>query len=394
MNMHGLAGMSPALNEYASLDAVAEGIVITSTDMDRPGPLIVYVNPAFEAMTGWRADEVIGRSPRFLQGPETDRAALSAMRGPLSRGETWRGCATNYRKDGTPFVMEWSIAPVRGNGGAVTHYIAVQKDVTRRLEDEERLIGALKAAQEADRSKIDFLAMMSHQLRTPLNAIMGYSEMMQSEVLGAFRDSPYASYVDAIHESGGELLRQVEHILAYAQDGEGQEIEEDWVDFSACVAESLSALGKLAGSRAVEIAIEGPGRVMIHGDGQRLRRMIGNLASNAVRYSRPGGAVTVRLEEDDGLTLQVVDQGVGMSREQCDAALQPFQSIVDASVAAEAGGGTGLGLAIAKRAADLHDAGFAIDSRPGCGTTVTVRFPRRRCCPPGPLPTELSTGQF
>ncbi|MFN8016602.1 MAG: SpoIIE family protein phosphatase [Acidimicrobiales bacterium] len=116
-------------------------ICITDAQLDAPGPRIVYVNPAFERMTGYRADEVLGRDPRFLQGPGTDRRVLDRLRGDLEAGRPFQGETTNYRKDGTPFTMAWRIAAIRDDQGRTTHYVAAQDDLS-----------ALRAAEGALRS--------------------------------------------------------------------------------------------------------------------------------------------------------------------------------------------------------------------------------------------------
>ncbi|MBL8908637.1 MAG: PAS domain S-box protein [Rhizobiales bacterium] len=144
---------STGIDPFAVLEAASESILITTADLDRPGPEIVYVNPAFEIMTGWTAAEVIGNSPRFLQGEKTDHAKFAGMRETLEAGQRWEGQAVNYRKDGTQFIMEWSITPLRTKAGRITHFVAVQRDVTARVEAERRVAQAQAAAREADRKK-------------------------------------------------------------------------------------------------------------------------------------------------------------------------------------------------------------------------------------------------
>jgi PAS domain S-box-containing protein len=129
-------------NEMALLrtviGALGEAVIITGAELDPLGPRIQYVNPAFTRMTGYTAQEVLGRAPRFLQGPNTDRALLDDLRAALEAGRSFRGEAINYRKDGTEYVVEWLITPVLQNG-LVTHWAAVQHDVTElRLSQKQR----------------------------------------------------------------------------------------------------------------------------------------------------------------------------------------------------------------------------------------------------------------
>ena len=116
-----------------------DSIIITDTEINEPGPSIVYVNPAFEKMTGYQADEVMGRNPRFLQGPNTPRSVLDHIRLKLSKGEVFRGQAINYRKDGTEFWNEWHIEPIRDKEGEITHFLAIQRDITERKKAEQEL---------------------------------------------------------------------------------------------------------------------------------------------------------------------------------------------------------------------------------------------------------------
>src|SRR3712207_1960962 len=125
-----LSAVAPLGLDTTFLDAMDEAVLATETDLALPGPRILYCNPAFERMTGWRSDEVLGRSPRILQGPKTDRTVVRSVTEILGRGGTFRGRAVNYRRDGSEFVMGWSITPVPGPDGRPRCYIAVQRDVT------------------------------------------------------------------------------------------------------------------------------------------------------------------------------------------------------------------------------------------------------------------------
>ncbi len=122
----------------AAIEAIDDTVIVTSADLDAPGPLIEYVNPAFSRMTGYAPEEVIGRSPRLLQGPATDRSVLDRMRADLEAGRTFYGEAINYRKDGEPYVIDWLVMPIRDEAGRVTRWLSSQRDVTERRRLETR----------------------------------------------------------------------------------------------------------------------------------------------------------------------------------------------------------------------------------------------------------------
>jgi diguanylate cyclase (GGDEF)-like protein/PAS domain S-box-containing protein len=123
----------------AAVEHAEDSIVITSTEMTSPGPEIIFVNKAFTKMTGYTAQEVLGQSPRILQGPKTDRAVLDRLLQNLRQGQIFYGEAINYRKDGTEFYNEWHIEPIRNSVGDITHYLAIQRDITQRKRVEAKL---------------------------------------------------------------------------------------------------------------------------------------------------------------------------------------------------------------------------------------------------------------
>jgi len=118
--------------------------MITDAQLDLPGPKIIFVNPAFTQMTGYTASEAIGKAPRILQGPRTDKTVLRRLRQNLEHGESFAGEAINYRKDGTEFDLEWQVAPIRDTGGKITHFVATQHDISERKQVEN----ALRASEE------------------------------------------------------------------------------------------------------------------------------------------------------------------------------------------------------------------------------------------------------
>ncbi len=129
-----------ALRLFSSaVEQSKESILITDAQIESPGPAILFVNPAFTQMTGYTSEEVIGKNPRFLQGPRTDRTVLDRLRKNLTEGDPFAGEAVNYRKDGTEYNQEWQIAPLRNTGGKITHFVALQRDVTGRKQAEAAL---------------------------------------------------------------------------------------------------------------------------------------------------------------------------------------------------------------------------------------------------------------
>ena len=123
----------------ASAELARESIFITDAELELPGPRIVYVNPAFSALWGYSPEEVLGKTPRILQGPKSDAIVEARMKKTLAAGEIFKGEGINYRKDGSEVIVNWEIVPLTGIAGKVTHYIGFQRDVTDRRREEQTL---------------------------------------------------------------------------------------------------------------------------------------------------------------------------------------------------------------------------------------------------------------
>jgi len=131
--------LEPAVLQ-AVLDQLYNAVIVTEATLDAPGPRIVYANPAFARQTGYPIDELIGQTPRILQGPDTDPMLLRELRRRLDQGLTFEGRTVNYRKDGQPYHVEWNISPVRNQDGEIRFFISVQHDVTELLRAQYQLI--------------------------------------------------------------------------------------------------------------------------------------------------------------------------------------------------------------------------------------------------------------
>ena len=161
----------------SAVEQSKESIVITDASLDLPGPRIIFVNPAFTKMTGYTAAEAQGQTPRLLQGPRTDRAVLDRLRTNLSRGELFAGEAINYRKDGKEFHLEWQIAPLRNAIGTVTHFVAIQRDITERKRLEAQLFQSQKMETVGK-----LAGGIAHEFNSILTAIIGQSELLLGDL--------------------------------------------------------------------------------------------------------------------------------------------------------------------------------------------------------------------
>jgi len=165
----------------AAIEQAFNAVVITDADM-AGGPYITYANPAFCRMTGYPLEELLGRSPRILQGPATSSAVIAELRACLREGRFFEGETVNYRKDGQPYHVRWNISPVRAGDGAITHFVSVQLDTTdrvRTLQERDLMARALDSASEViaifdrDGRFVHLNAAAERSLGRPADALVG-----------------------------------------------------------------------------------------------------------------------------------------------------------------------------------------------------------------------------
>lgn len=236
-----------------------------------------------------------------------------------------------------------------------------------------------QVAIAANRAKSDFLARMSHELRSPLNAILGFSEIIADDLFGAAGTQRYQNYAQNIHDAGAHLLALINDILDLSKVEAGRmQLNAEPVDVKELVRSCLPLVAPLAERRGVQVIVDlGHQDLTIDADRVRLRQIVLNILTNAVKFTLSGGSVVATAEmQGDQLVLDVADSGIGMSQEQLEVALQPFGQVVTESPYAQVG--TGLGLPIVVSLVELHGGEFAIDSTPNVGTRVTVRLPRQQ----------------
>jgi two-component system, cell cycle sensor histidine kinase PleC len=227
-------------------------------------------------------------------------------------------------------------------------------------------------------------AHLSHELRTPLTAILGFSEAIRDQLFGPLGNPRYSEYAGHVHNSGQHLLNLASEILAFSQ-GESSTLllSESDIDIAALIEGCVNLIASRAERQRLRII-----RSVQHGlpalcaDETKLRQILLNLLTNAVKFTPPGGEITIMacLSSDGGITISVADTGVGMASADIPRAMAPFVRLENALV--QETEGVGLGLPLCKRLAELHGAELAVASELGMGTTCTIRFPLSRTRPP------------
>ena len=374
-----------ALREsHELLMRVIDAVPVMVAATDREGRY-VFVNDWFAKRIGKPAGEIIGRTPIQVRD---DLAARSAM-------ERDRRIMAGVDQAGS---FEETLPPGAGDKGASERRVLLTTkallrdaaarpalvvtaalDITDRKSAELALLHAKDEAELASRSKTEFLANMSHELRTPLNAIIGFSQVMADEIMGPLGSQRYVGYARDICSSAQHLLGIISDILDVSKLEAGKvELDEEVTEVALVVRDVLQLVGERA--RALEIGLDidlAPDLPRLKADPLKLKQVLLNLVTNAVKFSQAGDRVLLSARfDDEGYHVAVTDHGIGMDAAEIETAVTRFGQV--ASAWSRRHPGTGLGLPLAIGLVELHGGRLAIESQKGIGTTVTFTLPRAR----------------
>ncbi|WP_395699732.1 PAS domain S-box protein [Aquabacterium sp.] len=405
--------------------------------MDTSGR-IEYVNAAYERLSGYRREDVLGRNPRLDAAREREPGFHAAMLGLAGRGEGWTGERIERRKDGSPYHEQLTVLPLREPDGSITHFVAIEEDISERkrieaelvrhrdhLEDavvertqelqqalrahteselrlqalNDQLVAARDRAEAANRAKTAFLANMSHEIRTPMNAILGLTHLMQREP----RSSADAERLGRISEAGHHLLEVINDVLDLSKIESGKlQLEAMRFQLDSVVARCCALMADRARAKGLALTADGADdvpRVLI-GDPTRLSQALLNLLSNAVKFTEHG-AVQLHYEcvpapagpaDSVMLRFSVRDSGIGVPADKLALLFDSFEQ-ADSSTTRRFGG-TGLGLAITRRLAWMMGGEVGVESEEGVGSCFwfSARFVRDDAAAPDEAAPAVPAG--
>jgi PAS domain S-box-containing protein len=353
---------------------------------------VLNMNPIAEALTGWAGAEADGKPLcdvfRILN--EKTRETVEDPTARIRREGKVVGLANHtilVARDGREIPIDDSGAPIWSEDGRVVGAVLVFRDITQRRTDEQRtqrllveqadLLKSERAAraeaQEASRSKDEFLAMLSHELRTPLNAIVGWTSLLREAQLP---EAQRTRAIETIDRNAKRQARLIDDVLDVSRIvARRLRLEFAPVDLSGLVQEAVEAARPSADAKGLHLAFTASGPVPVFGDAPRLVQVAANLLSNAIRFTEPGGTVTVDVRESGPHgQLEVRDTGEGIDPEFLPHVFEQFRQH-DASISRRHGG-LGLGLAIVRHLVELHAGTATAESRGrGHGSVLTVRIP-------------------
>jgi PAS domain S-box-containing protein len=345
-----------------------------------PSGVFLYVSPASETLLGYRPDELIGMHIHDLVHPD-DREKIHPAEFDTDREEDV--LTTTYRvlrKDGKTIWFETTNKRIRDEeSGEILEVVAVSRDITDRQADQEALMHAMEIAETVNKAKSEFLANMSHEIRTPLNAIIGMTSLLFDTDLSLEQ----RDYVETVRSSGDALLAIINDILDFSKIEAGRmELEQQPFDLRDCIESALDLVAQRAAEKQIDLAYFIGEHVPpnLIGDVTRLRQVLVNLLTNAVKFTNIGEVVvTVTSQSLDAniyeIFFAVQDTGIGIPEERMDRLFEAFSQI-DASTTRKYGG-SGLGLAISKRLVEIMGGHMWVESKMGEGSTFQFTIQAR-----------------
>ncbi|WP_051678532.1 ATP-binding protein [Thiomicrospira pelophila] len=343
---------------------------------------ITSVNDNFCHISGYTAEELIGSPHNLVRHPDMSKDVFEDLWHTIQNKQIWRGEIKNLGKDGTSYYVMSYIIPILDQKDNLVEYLSIRQDITLIVELRETLQRALvsaeyekSVAQTANKAKSEFLSSMTHELRTPLNAIIGFSQLLNiSNLTDGQREQ-----VEIIQSSGKHLLQLINDVLEFAKLESGKlKISLEPVLAKKVVKEAITLTESEAKAHNVTLVYKtlDTDEVVI-ADRLRLKQVILNLISNAIKYNKPNGEVRLSCQithksNQDYWELSVKDTGVGIAKSYLDKVFEPFNRLGHETSNIE---GTGIGLSIALDLVNQMQGYLSVTSEEGRGSDFRLGLP-------------------
>jgi PAS domain S-box-containing protein len=358
---------------------------VTVADCSLPDMPLIYVNRAFENLTGYPAEEAIGRNCRFLHRQENDQPGLAQVRRCLQQGRTCTAVVKNYRKDGTLFYNELHLSPIHDASGSLAYYIGIQRDVSERVYAEESLwrlnddlVRANKELNEANERLNELLYVAAHDLKSPLTSMIFSLEILEDKG-GRLSGPARKRFVRQLSAMAHHMRDIVIDVLeARRVESKGLKLELEPINVGLKARMVLRFHRPQARAKGIALKLNAPttGPTAM-ADRNSVLVVLDNLLSNAIKYSPRSSTVRLRIRRQQAaVRIEVEDQGPGIRPEEHSLLFERFSRLSTEPTGGEHS--TGLGLYIVKNLVTLMQGSVWAESEPGKGARFIVELPRAR----------------
>lgn len=375
--VHDITEKKKAEEKIKLLNQAVESSSVSVIITDAKGR-IIYTNPYFTELTGYLPGEVLGKNPRLLKSGLQSNKFYQELWTTILSGNTWVGELQNKKKNGEIFWERVVISPITTTDGTMTHFVAIQEDISERKRMLEELAAAKEKAEESSRLKSAFLANMSHEIRTPMNSIIGFMELLKRPGLSTEKRD---EFIDVINKSGERLLNTINDIIEISKIEAGAtEINITEVSITDILKDQYNLFLPQFEKKGIQLKINvqlKKEKTVLLTDKIKLESVLSNLVSNALKFTHDGCVeLGCYINSDNNVIFYVKDTGIGIPEEKIDAIFEIFvQADLNITRPYE---GSGLGLSISKAYVEMLGGKIWVQSKVGKGSTFFFSLPFRK----------------
>lgn len=340
---------------------------------------VVFANQAYAKAMNIVELDVFNHDFKELIAKDKDTTDL-VMNNLFVKKRSWTGLTTRQRADSSEFVTTNGFGLVKDPAGNISNVFVIFSDFTQELERREELANAKDEAEKANNAKSEFLSSMSHELRTPMNSVIGFAQLLE------YDENVSVDQMDNIKEilrAGRHLLDLINEVLDLSQIEAGRiDMSIETVDLNVLIKECCDLTIPLATQRQLSFQLDISESLQAHADQIRLKQVLLNLISNAIKYNSDGGKITISTKAVDGIVrICISDTGPGIANERLGELYQPFNRLDAGLTDIE---GTGIGLIITRRLIEMMNGSIGVESQLGQGSIFWIELPMA-----DPLPEDL-----
>ncbi len=347
-----------------------DAILITEAEpVDSPGPRIIYVNDAFTRMTGYSKEEVIGKSPRLLQGPESDEKELRRLKIALKNWETCEIETINYKKNGEKYWVNFSVVPVADSTGWYTHWIAIERDVTSRKQSEEEKINLINELSSSNKELKQFSYITSHNLRAPVANLLGIFNILDTSEV---KNELSLKLIDGLKTSTLKLNDTLNDLIKILVIKENTNLPIDQLSLNDVLSEVLLLINNQVQDSKAIIQSDFSELEHVQFNKSYLESIFINMITNSIRYSKENVFPIIKIKSrivDSKAQLEFSDNGIGMDMEKVKHDIfglyKRFHNHSESK---------GIGLYLVQSQVHAMGGAIHVDSKVGVGTTFTITF--------------------